>query len=119
LNFARLFKLLRLDPLTVIKGRQERKRHPANMSGDFYVEDGVCITCLAPEQEAPELLGMHPEGHCSFKKQPSTPEEIERAIEAVRVSCVAGLRYGGNNPEILRRLVANGDKTQCDRLAPE
>jgi hypothetical protein len=90
------------------------QRHPANSPGDFYVEDGVCIACCAPEQEAPELMGMHPEGHCYFRKQPATPGELGHAIEAVRVSCVAGLRYAGDDPEILRRLVANGNKTECD-----
>ncbi|MDQ1592954.1 MAG: hypothetical protein QOG71_3581 [Pyrinomonadaceae bacterium] len=79
----------------------------------------TCITCLAPEQEAPELMGLDEATGCYFRRQPQTPEELEHAIEAVRVSCVAALRYAGNDPAILERLRAKGEKFQCDALYPE
>jgi hypothetical protein len=96
----------------------KREPHPANAPGDFYVENEICITCMAPHDAAPELMGMQPEGHCYFKKQPSTPEELTHAIEAVRSSCVAGLRYAGNDPEVLERLRAKGCAAECDALSP-
>ncbi len=83
----------------------KRIRHKLNAEGDFFVEDGMCITCLAPESEAPELIGFDEKtNHCYFKKQPETEEEIEHAILAVHVSCCEGVQYEGNNPEILKRL---------------
>lgn len=83
-------------------------RFPLNAPGDFFVEDGMCIACAAPEHEAPELMA-HTEHeadgyHCYFRRQPETPEEVEHAIRAVCVSCCEAVRYGGNDPKILGRL---------------
>lgn len=91
-------------------------RYPENSEGDFYVENGVCITCGAPEAEAPDLIEHSKKeyGHCYFKKQPETEDEIERAINAIAVSCVAGLRYGGTDENILRRIYEIGEGAQCD-----
>jgi len=91
-------------------------RYPENSQGDFYVENGVCITCGAPEAEAPDLI-EHSKieyGHCYFKKQPETEDEIERAINAIAVSCISGLRYGGTDEKILKRLYEIGEGGQCD-----
>lgn len=71
-----------------------RERYPLNVAGPFYVENGCCICCEAPLHEAPDLMAMD-NSHCFFKKQPSTPEELERAISAMHVSCVEALRYPG------------------------
>jgi hypothetical protein len=92
------------------------KRHPENAPGDFYSMDGVCITCGAPEAEAPDLIAHSPSGwgHCHFKRQPQTPEEVERAINAVAVSCIAGLRYGGTDEKIIKRLHELGCGGECD-----
>jgi hypothetical protein len=49
-----------------------------------------------------------------FKKQPETEDEIERAINAIAVSCIAGLRYGGTDEKILKRLYEIGEGGQCD-----
>jgi len=87
-----------------------------NSPGDFYVRDGVCISCGAPEAEAPDLID-HSKikyAHCYFKKQPATDQEIERAINAMAVSCISGLRYGGTNEKILKRLYEIGEGDQCD-----
>jgi hypothetical protein len=45
---------------------------------------------------------------------PAAYEEVEHAVEAVRVSCVEALRYSGDDPEILERLRAKGCISQSD-----
>ena len=97
--------------------KMSNERTPLNAEGDFYVLKDMCITCLAPEQEAPELVGLDEATGCYFRRQPQTFEELEQAIEAVHVSCVAALRYAGSDPEILERLRAKGQKAQCDVLS--
>ena len=92
------------------------ERTPLNAEGDFYVEKDMCLFCMAPEYEAPELMGYEAGVGCYFKRQPSTPEETEHAIEAVRCSCIAALRYGGNDPAILTRLIVCGSAAECDEL---
>ena len=87
-------------------------RYHENSQGDFYVENGVCTSCGAPQAEAPDLID-HSKleyGHCYFKKQPETDEEIERAINAIAVSCISGLRYGGTIPTRLSYLFLSTPK---------
>jgi len=81
----------------------ENKPYPKNVPGDFIVNDCECISCGAPEAEAPDLM-THDDHSCYFKKQPSTPEELERALNAVNVSCVAAVCYVGKDPKILKRI---------------
>ncbi len=91
-------------------------RYPENSQGDFYVENQVCISCGALEDVAPDLI-EHSKleyGHCYFKKQPQTQDEIDRAIDAMAVSCISGLRYGGRDEKILKRLYEIGEAEQCD-----
>jgi hypothetical protein len=92
--------------------------YPKNAPGDFYVENDCCITCEAPYHEAPELISHDEEGggHCYFRRQPQTTEEIERAIRACWVSCVECLRYAGHDPEILKGFRAIGHAHLCDVL---
>lgn len=93
--------------------------HPNNAPGPFYVENDMCISCAAPEAEAPDLMGHVKEDyHCYFKKQPSTPEELNRAINAVAVSCCKAVRYGGTDPAILQRLAELCSVDSCDALQP-
>ena len=74
--------------------------------------------CMMPEIEAPELMAFDQEaGNCYFKKQPNTPVELAHAIAAVASSEIQGLRYAGNDPEVLRRLVDAGASDCCDKLA--
>jgi hypothetical protein len=84
------------------------RRFHLNASGDFYVEDGMCIACGAPEREAPELMSHFESDkgryHCYFLRQPSTPLELEHAIKAVCVSCCDAVRYDGNDPMIRSRI---------------
>ncbi|QQD13131.1 ferredoxin [Sphingobacterium sp. UDSM-2020] len=91
-------------------------RYSENSQGDFYVENDACIRCGAPEFEAPDLIDHSKAeyGHCYFKKQPETPDELDRAICAMQVSCIAGLRYGGTDEKILKRLYEEGLENECD-----
>lgn len=98
----------------------ERERYPQNAEGDFYVEKDLCMMCMMPEVEAPELMGFDRETwNCYFKKQPTTSEELAHAIAAVASSEIQGLRYAGTDPDVLRRLVDAGATDCCDRLALE
>ena len=83
---------------------ENRKRHPLNADGDFFVEYDMCLACDAPYSEAPELIEYDENTHCYFKRQPQTPEEVEHAINAVRVSCIEAVLYDGNDPEILKKI---------------
>lgn len=95
-----------------------RERYSQNSDGDFYVEKDQCLQCMAPENEAPGLMGFDKkEAHCYFRKQPSTRTEIDQAIAAVSVSEIQGLRYAGNDEYVLRRLRELGARDCCDALA--
>lgn len=73
--------------------------------------------CMMPELQAPKLMGFDEEDrHSYFKKQPAGTEEINHAISAVESSEIQGLRYAGNDPEIVRRLVDAGAGDCCDAL---
>src|SRR5215213_10239761 len=97
---------------------RRRRRTPLNAEGDFYVLKDLCFACLAPEDEAPELMGYDEETGCYFKRQPETPVEMGRAAEAVRFSCVEALRYAGDDPAVLELLRAKGCESRCDVLHP-
>src|SRR4051794_11718743 len=84
---------------------EARPRFPKNVPGPFYVAAGECITCRAPEHEAPDLMAFDEQiGHCYFKKQPSTPDELERAVRAVWVSCCEAVVYDGDDPSVIERI---------------
>ncbi len=78
-------------------------RDRRNAQGDFFVAEDACITCGAPEHEAPDLIRMDKDG-CYFHKQPQSVEETERATRAVWVSCCKAVRYAGRDPKVLARL---------------
>ena len=96
-------------------------RHPLNAIGDFYVLDDYCISCEAPENEAPDLMGHYcaerPGYQCFFRKQPTTPEELDRAIWAVAVGCCGAVRYGSTDPAVLKRLTELRSADACDHSA--
>lgn len=91
------------------------KAYPENAPGPFYVQQDYCITCRTPESVAPDLIGFH-EGppatgahsHCYFKKQPQTPEEIARAVQAVWANCCGSYWYAGSDPEVKDKLKKAG-----------
>jgi hypothetical protein len=94
--------------------------HPKNAHGPFYVECGCCIACDAPFHEAPDLMATddgNGDYHCHFRKQPETPAEVERAINACVVSCVEAVRYAGNDPAILQRFRELNCEGSCDVLS--
>jgi hypothetical protein len=92
----------------------QRVAHPLNADGDFYVEKGLCLACTAPEHEAPELMSHEDDYHCYFKRQPRTPDEVDKAIRAVVVGCCGAVRYRGTDPTIIERVVALGGREDCD-----
>lgn len=62
---------------------------------------------------APDLITMDDEG-CYFHRQPETPHEINRALDACIVSCIENYRYGGKDEEIRARLTEAGYGHLCD-----
>src|SRR5438270_13148134 len=60
------------------------RRLPENVAGDFYVDDS-CIDCDACRQIAPETFRDHGD-QSSVGRQPSTAEEVRRALMAL-VAC--------------------------------
>jgi 4Fe-4S single cluster protein len=95
-----------------------RRPHPSNVPGDFYVEDTCCTLCGVPDIVAPDLFTMG-EDNCFVSKQPGTPEELDRMIEAIRCSEFACIRYRGTSLAVQVRLVDQIDGSQCDHLPPE
>lgn len=98
----------------------EQQRYPLNVAGDFYVADGMCMACTAPEHEAPGLMAhdtVNAGYHCYFRRQPATPEEVESAVRALVVSCCGAVRYGGTSPVVLQRLAELGATIACDQPA--
>ena len=94
--------------------------HPKNAPGPFYVENDCCMACDAPFHEAPDLMGTDDgQGgyHCHFRKQPTTPDEVERAVRACAVSCVEAVRYAGSDPAILKRFQEWGGIHSSDVLS--
>ncbi len=99
-----------------------KQRYHLNAPGDFYVENGMCIICCAPEHAAPELMGFFsdPDGsnqlsHCYFKRQPRTKAETQQAIDAIRAACCSALRYGGSDRRIIDALIQAGHGAICDK----
>jgi len=91
----------------LVLDKLSEKRHPKNSLGDFYgtADECCCIGACAPSTVAPDLIGYQKEPEaCYFIRQPETEVEVDRAIEAVLAGFVANLRYGGDNPNILRRI---------------
>lgn len=92
----------------------ERTRNPRNAAGPFYVLKAQCISCGAPQAEAPGLVTLDDDVGCYFHKQPDTAAEVNDAIRAMFVSCIDAYRYGGTDPTIRRRLAEIGYSHLCD-----
>lgn len=93
-------------------------RHPRNCAGPFYVENGQCISCGAPESEADGIMSHDAEEHCFFVRQPQTEDETNAAVRGVWASCCGAVRYGGNDPQLLTRFEELGRSSQCDHQLP-
>ena len=89
---------------------------PENAPGDFYVQAGLCLQCCLPHEEAPELMNDCKQlfRECYFRRQPQTPEEVERAIQAIWISEMRALCYGGTDQTIIRRLHELSAGDCCD-----
>ncbi|MDQ2687476.1 MAG: ferredoxin [Armatimonadota bacterium] len=118
--FKKLFARPQQSAVPPVKCPRTLERHPLNAPGPFYVVNGDCLTCGLAEAEAPELIeSVETHGHCYYKRQPETTEEVEQAIMAMAVSETAAHRYGGNDPVILRRLKMLGCEWHCDQRLME
>jgi len=96
---------------------RERIPHPENAPGDFYVENGCCLTCEMPFILAPELFAWSSnEGafHCYVKRQPATPGELEQMLSAVHAAEAQCIRYRGTEQLVHLRLLESGDRAICD-----
>ncbi len=111
---------------------QHPQRFPGNAAGAFYTTGqqcpesnepdaplvwmGNCLSCEAPETEAPKLLAALDDTNSDtyFVRQPTTPEEVEQACWALKVCCVCALRYGGKDRSIIRQL--DNDPELCDYI---
>ena len=98
----------------------EHRPHPANVPGDFYVEDGCCTMCEVPFAEALELFGtvQDPKGypHCFVKRQPESPVEFEQMLSAIRCAELRCIRYRGSDRVLQLRLIGDGEGDVCDGL---
>ena len=66
-----------------------------NVPGIFYVDD-QCIACDACVCEAPLFFAMNDDdGHAYVKKQPQTPEEIQKAQDALQACPVEAIGQDG------------------------
>ena len=102
------------DPWPGVRwNRMTGRRDPRNAPGDFYVIPGDCLICEIAEDHAPDLIRTTNHG-CYFHRQPRTPDEVEQAIHAVRVSCAEAIRFGGSDATIVDRLQALGLGHCCD-----
>jgi hypothetical protein len=65
-----------------------------------------CTSCGAPHEVAPNLIGWADSatGHCVWKKQPETAEELQQAFSAFDACCLGCYRYAGDDPKIIRRV---------------
>ncbi len=96
----------------------KRKSYPKNAPGDFYVEDGCCMTCMVPEIYAPNLMGFDESNtHCFVNKQPTDEREVYQIIKAAWAAEVGCIRYGGRDRQVLRRLAEAGVSESCDNKA--
>jgi ferredoxin len=70
-------------------------KFPQNVKGRFYVDD-QCIACDACCVEAPRFFVMNDEeGHAYVKLQPSTPEEMKEAENALAACPVEAIGKDG------------------------
>src|SRR6185436_18661928 len=81
------------------------KSYPDSAPGDFYVENEECVSCGAPHEAAPDLIGWSGDGsHCIWKKQPATPKELKQAFAAFYFNCVGCYRYAGTDRSIMEEI---------------
>ncbi|HEX7027058.1 MAG TPA: hypothetical protein VF268_07435 [Gammaproteobacteria bacterium] len=102
----------------------KRIPHKLNAPGDFYVEDGCCVSCGIPESEAPELFAWeetdnefhkgHKSYHCYVCRQPKTEAEIDKMISIMSYQELDCIRYKGNDSRTLEKIEKAGQSEYCD-----
>ncbi len=96
------------------------KRHPKNVDGPFYSlaefsgkdSHSECLDCDIPQGEARNLIQSldGENGDTYFIKKPTSEKELQEAIASTEVCCVDAIRYGGNDPKIIKQM----HQTLCD-----
>ena len=94
--------------------KRQLNAHRANCEGPFYVVDGDCMSCGAPEAEAEGMMSHDRSGHCFFTTQPENSEQNDAAIRSLLASCCGAVRYAGNDQSILTRIAELGEHLRCD-----
>lgn len=96
------------------------KPHPANVPGQFYVEEGCCIACGVPEEIAPDLFGwVEGENHCFVKRQPSGAAELSQMLDAMCSSEVDCIRARFADRDLFKLLEQRHHEHLVDELAEE
>lgn len=84
--------------------------HPKNVPGDFYVEDGCCVSCDLPKSVAPEHF-EYENGHCYVCRQPRTELEILKLIGALEAQDLNCIRYQGTDNKTIEIIRNRGLKS--------
>jgi ferredoxin len=93
------------------------KPHAKNAAGPFYVDEEMCVACGCCEDAAPQLFAF--EELCAYvARQPANPNELEQMLEASGSCMTSCIRYGGSDPDVLRRLAENELASACDQPPP-
>ena len=89
--------------------------HPLNCDGAFYVENQCCITCDLPRTLAPDMFKYtDAKDHCYVYKQPTTDDELQRMIAAMKGAEVLCVRCRSRENALLQILKDKGLAEQCD-----
>ena len=67
---------------------------------------------------APDLFAWDEENSCKLLRQPKTKDEIDSAVRVIASQEVGCIRYGGDDPELLLRIVNPGAQEHCDIKIP-
>ena|ERR1700740_1150905 len=81
--------------------------------GNFYVQQGCCLSCGVPQSVAPTLVGWRDTENsteCYWIRQPRTAEQLEQAIRIIHEQELDCHRYAGTDPKVIRKL----PPSQCD-----
>jgi hypothetical protein len=81
--------------------------------GEFYVQQGCCLSCGVPQAVAPTLVGwrdIQNSTDCYWIRPPRSPDELEQAIKVIHAQELDCHRYAGTDPKVTRRLAP----AQCD-----
>lgn len=92
--------------------------HPRNAPGPFYVLYDCCTACGVPEAMAPDHFAYDAGRNCFVKRQPESPDELEKMLRVIRRQELGCIRYRGTDKQVLRRLAEAGESRHCDAAPP-